>query len=230
MEPSGTVGTGCNSGCCLPAEGQLQGQTAWRRRFEPSDAQDRIRSMTGAQPPVKLRAMPKTNISRPEQPPAATFLDRVRVATELLESIVVDRGLLLADRPADDRQRLLQAAGHVYAPDAVARRQLVRASSRRRKAEKIEQEDRVLNETGIRTLRRQTVFTTPNVFPPVRIRAARGRRSRVPRGDRAAALLRLQAEVHRHPPLLRPAVPALRRRSTSPSAPSWPTCAAGWRC
>ena len=122
--------------------------------------------MTGAQPPVKLRAMPKTNISRPEQPSAATFHDRVRVATELLESVVSDRGLLLQIDPGD-RQRLLQAAGHVYAPDAAARRQLVRASSRRRKAEKVEQENRVLNQTGIRTLRRQTVYTSPNVFPPV---------------------------------------------------------------
>jgi NAD(P)-dependent dehydrogenase (short-subunit alcohol dehydrogenase family) len=95
----------------------------------------------------------------------ATLLDRVRAATELLESIVSDRGQLL-QVPAGERRRLLQAAGHVYAPDAVGRRQLVRASSRRRKAEKVEQEDRVLNRTGIRTLRRQTVYTSPNVFPP----------------------------------------------------------------
>ena len=121
--------------------------------------------MTGAQPPVKLRSMPQTNLSRPQQPAAATFLDHVQAAVELLESIVSDRGLLLQIAPAD-RQRLLQAAGHVYSPDAAARRQLVRASSRRRKAEKIEQENRVLNQTGIRTLRRQAVYTSPNVFPP----------------------------------------------------------------
>ncbi|HEV8176084.1 MAG TPA: oxidoreductase, partial [Gemmatimonadales bacterium] len=109
--------------------------------------------------------MPQTNISRPDQPEAATFLARVQAALELLESIASDRGLLLQIAPAE-RQRLLQAAGHVYAPDAAARRQLVRASSRRRKAEKIEQENRVLNRTGIRTLRRGTVYTSPNVFPP----------------------------------------------------------------
>ena len=94
-----------------------------------------------------------------------SFLERLRQATELLEAVVADRALL-ADVPADDRQRLLQASGHVYAPDAVARRQLVRASARRRKEERISREDRALNGTGIRTLRRQTVFTTPNVFPP----------------------------------------------------------------
>jgi NAD(P)-dependent dehydrogenase (short-subunit alcohol dehydrogenase family) len=110
--------------------------------------------------------MPKPNTRRPDEATEATFLDRVREATELLESIVSDRGLLV-QIPVNDQQRLLQAAGHVYAPDAAARRQLVRASSRRRKAQKVEQEDRVLNGTGIRTLRRQKVYTSPNVFPPV---------------------------------------------------------------
>jgi NAD(P)-dependent dehydrogenase (short-subunit alcohol dehydrogenase family) len=109
--------------------------------------------------------MPESNTRPLNEATEATFLDRVRDATELLESIVSDRGLL-THIPANDRRRLLQAAGHVYAPDAAARRQLVRASSRRRKAEKVEQEDRVLNRTGIRTLRRQTVYTSPNVFPP----------------------------------------------------------------
>jgi NAD(P)-dependent dehydrogenase (short-subunit alcohol dehydrogenase family) len=110
--------------------------------------------------------MPETHIRPPDEPTEAAFLDRVRVATELLESIVSDRGLLV-QIPVSAQRRLLQAAGHVYAPDAASRRQLVRASSRRRKAEKIEQEDRLLNQTGIRTLRRQTVYTSPNVFPPV---------------------------------------------------------------
>jgi len=109
--------------------------------------------------------MPETNVRRPDEATEAIFLDRVQAATELLESIISDRGLLV-QIPANDRQRLLQAAGHVYAPDAVARRQLVRASSRRRKTEKVEQEDRLLDRTGIRTLRRQTVYTSPNVFPP----------------------------------------------------------------
>src|SRR4051812_5123935 len=97
--------------------------------------------------------------------PNAAFLDRLRAATELLETIVADRGLL-AHVPADQRQRLIQAAGHVYAPDAASRRQLVRASVRRQKAERIERENLALNGTGIRTLRRQAVYTSPNVFPP----------------------------------------------------------------
>ena len=95
----------------------------------------------------------------------AAFLEHVRSATELLESIVADRGLL-AGLPPDDRHRLLQAAGHVYAPDSASRRQLVRAGVRREKAEKTRREEQALERTGIRTLRRQAVYTSPNVFPP----------------------------------------------------------------
>src|ERR687898_2153933 len=105
---------------------------------------------------VKLSAMLKPN---------SDFLDRLRAATELLESIVADRGLL-AHVPPEDGRRLVQAAGHVYAPDSASRRQLVRASIRREKAEKVRREEQALERTGIRTMRRQPVFTSPNVFPP----------------------------------------------------------------
>jgi len=40
------------------------------------------------------------------------------------------------------------------------------ARRRLEKSERIQQDDSVLHETGIRTLRRKPVFTTPNVFPP----------------------------------------------------------------
>src|SRR5829696_3082360 len=84
----------------------------------------------------RIRAMPTIRSSLSGDAsiasPDAVFLDRVRAVTTLLEEIVTDRALL-AQLPADDRQRLLQAAGHVYAPDAAARRQLVRAGARRRK-------------------------------------------------------------------------------------------------
>jgi NAD(P)-dependent dehydrogenase (short-subunit alcohol dehydrogenase family) len=105
---------------------------------------------------VKLSAMLTAN---------SDFLDRLRAATELLESIVADRGLL-AQVPPEDQRRLVQAAGHVYAPDSASRRQLVRASIRREKAEKVRREEQALERTGIRTMRRQPVFTSPNVFPP----------------------------------------------------------------
>jgi NAD(P)-dependent dehydrogenase (short-subunit alcohol dehydrogenase family) len=108
--------------------------------------------------------MPTTNSTLPDGA-EASFLERLRAATALLESIVADRGLL-AQAPPDDQQRLLRAAGQVFTPDDIARRRLVRAGIRRRKAERVKREDRALNQTGIRTLRRQTVFTSPNVFPP----------------------------------------------------------------
>jgi NAD(P)-dependent dehydrogenase (short-subunit alcohol dehydrogenase family) len=96
---------------------------------------------------------------------SAEFLDRLRVTTEFLEAIVANRGLL-AEATPDDQRRLLQAAGQVYAPDANARRQLVRATVRRRKADRVRREDQALDQTGIRTLRRRPVVITPNVFPP----------------------------------------------------------------
>ena len=95
----------------------------------------------------------------------ATLRERVRAATELLESIAADRALL-GHVPADERTRLLQAAGQVSRPDAVERRQLLKFTKRARKAEKVQRAESALAETGIRKLRRQPVFTSPNVFPP----------------------------------------------------------------
>src|SRR6476661_3819592 len=110
-----------------------------------------------------------TSMSSPPGPSTdPAFLARLRAATTLLEQIVADRSLLVGV-PPDDQRRLLQAAGHVYSPDAVARRRLVRATIREGKATKVRREDQVLGATGIRTLRRQPVYTSPNVFPPLEL-------------------------------------------------------------
>jgi len=93
------------------------------------------------------------------------FNERLRAAAELLESIVNNRALL-AGVPEGERTRLLRIAGELSRPDAVTRRQLVKATKRKRKAARVDREEGALHETGIRKLRRQTVFTTPNVFPP----------------------------------------------------------------
>ena len=90
---------------------------------------------------------------------------RLRAAADLLESIVDDRALLAAI-PEADRTRLLTAAGRVSRPDAADRRRLVQATKRDRKAAREDRAERVLSNTGIRRLRRETVFMTPNVFPP----------------------------------------------------------------
>jgi NAD(P)-dependent dehydrogenase (short-subunit alcohol dehydrogenase family) len=93
------------------------------------------------------------------------FIEKLRAAAELLESIVRDRGLL-AQVPKEERHRLLHAAGMVYNPDHIARRRLVKETIRQRKAAAADRDDEKLTRTGIRTLRRQPVFTTPNVYPP----------------------------------------------------------------
>jgi NAD(P)-dependent dehydrogenase (short-subunit alcohol dehydrogenase family) len=99
-------------------------------------------------------------------PPAPDGLAaRLKAAAELLESIADNRALL-AGISEEERTRLLKAAGEVYCPDVNARRRLVKAEVRRRKAEKIQRDQSKLNETGIRKARREKVFTTPNVIPP----------------------------------------------------------------
>jgi NAD(P)-dependent dehydrogenase (short-subunit alcohol dehydrogenase family) len=106
-----------------------------------------------------------------DQKPDQTDVDRtalgdsLRAAMTLLEEVVADR-TLLADLPDTERHRLLNAAGKVFAPEASSRRKFVREMHRRRKAEAVAKEEKVLQKTGIRAMRRQTVFTTPNVFPP----------------------------------------------------------------
>ncbi len=91
------------------------------------------------------------------------LLERVRAAADLLESIDKDRGLL-AKLPADDRQRLLHATRVVSDPDPRARRRLVKASARLRKAALAQEAEEVFHGTGIRELRRKPVFTTPNYY------------------------------------------------------------------
>ena len=104
--------------------------------------------------------------SAPQAIAGSTLVERVRAAADLLESIGADRSLL-GHVPSDERNRLLQAAGRVSRPDAVERRQLLKFTKRARKAAKVQRAESVLAETGIRKLRRQPVFTSPNVFPPI---------------------------------------------------------------
>jgi len=93
------------------------------------------------------------------------FEERLRLAAELLESIARNRELL-ANVSEEDQRRLLRAAGEVFEPDDAARRRLIKAMRRHHKARKTEREEVTLAQTGIRKLRSQAFFTTPNVFPP----------------------------------------------------------------
>ena len=90
---------------------------------------------------------------------------RVRHAAALLEALAADRALL-AQMTSEDRTRLLHAAGEVSRPDALARRRLVKATRNQRKAERTQRAESVLQDTGIRRLRREDVFITPRLFAP----------------------------------------------------------------
>ena len=95
----------------------------------------------------------------------ASTAERLNAVTETLEAIVRDRSLLRA-LSLEERTRLLTAAADVHNPDVVARRRLNKVVRREKKNAKTRVDESTLAETGIRVLRAQPVFTTPNVFPP----------------------------------------------------------------
>nr|WP_246197254.1 SDR family oxidoreductase [Pseudoxanthomonas sacheonensis] len=84
---------------------------------------------------------------------------------ELLESIAADRTALDA-WPEEERVRLHKAIASIYHPEPKLRRKKAKELERERHAEKLRRADALLDQTGIRTLRRAPVFTTPNYFPP----------------------------------------------------------------
>ena len=94
-----------------------------------------------------------------------SFNERLLAAAELLESISRNRDLLAA-ASEEDQRRLLRAAGDVFQPDDAARRRLIKAMRRSRKSSRTEREESTLSNAGIRKLRSQIIFTTPNVFAP----------------------------------------------------------------
>ena len=104
--------------------------------------------------------------TKPDTDPAMQA--RLRAALELLESVAIDTTLLdVLD--VDERKRLHQAVARVHDPDPGIRRQKLKARERERNADNIRRSDAMLDQTGIRTLRRRPVFTTPNYFVPKQI-------------------------------------------------------------
>jgi NAD(P)-dependent dehydrogenase (short-subunit alcohol dehydrogenase family) len=94
-----------------------------------------------------------------------SIIDGILAATEVLEAVTADRSRLRGLSEAD-RVRFVNAAGDVFCPDVEKRRQGVKALRRRDRADKLARDEDMLAETGIRTLRARSVYTTPNVFPP----------------------------------------------------------------
>ena len=115
-----------------------------------------------------MSTLTETPATTPRSPDTESFATRLRQATELLESIAEDRGLL-AEVDEEQHRRLIQAARVVFDPDPAARRRLVKAAGRKRRAEAAAADERVLSTTGIRALRRKPVYTTPDVYPSVAI-------------------------------------------------------------
>jgi len=94
-----------------------------------------------------------------------TLTERLRLTLETLEDVAAEMKLL--DRlSAEERERFYRAVAQVYLPDSAARRRMLKAREREKTAAQLQRADAVLRETGIRLLRRQPVFTTPNFFPP----------------------------------------------------------------
>jgi NAD(P)-dependent dehydrogenase (short-subunit alcohol dehydrogenase family) len=147
--------------------------------------------------------------------------ERLKQATEALEAVVGDRGLLGA-LTVEERTRLLTAAGQVYNPDIVQRRQWGKAVRRREKAEKAERDETVLAETGIRVLRERPVFTTPNVFPPDGFEqvdvAAEGEFREVVEPQHCYVCKQLYVEIHPFYDQLCPACAAFNFRKRTESA------------
>ena len=97
---------------------------------------------------------------------SADLHEQLRAAIDLLQRIADDWRLL--DRlTAEDRRRFHQAIARLSEPDPRAKRKRQKAD----KAASVRRGEAVLNQTGIRTLRRRPVVTTPNVFPPERFEA-----------------------------------------------------------
>jgi NAD(P)-dependent dehydrogenase (short-subunit alcohol dehydrogenase family) len=90
--------------------------------------------------------------------------EQLRAAIQILEKAAADRLLLVGLAP-EEYARLVKAAGNVILPDIKEKRRFIKGRIRQRKAEKLQREQQVLNQTGIRELRRRPVFTTPNPLP-----------------------------------------------------------------
>jgi NAD(P)-dependent dehydrogenase (short-subunit alcohol dehydrogenase family) len=105
-----------------------------------------------------------------DTPTLDELLARMRDATALLESLAAD-SKLLEHLPVPERKRLHQAVANIYHPDPATRRVKLKAAEKARYAAKIQADDAVLNQTGIRELRRKPVFSTPNIFAPAGFQA-----------------------------------------------------------
>ena len=114
---------------------------------------------------VRFPRMPTTATPTEAADSALPLSEQVRAATDLLERLAADWALM-GQLPVEVRKRLHRATAGLVPPEHRTQRRRAKAAARERRAQAISRQDAVLNETGIRTLRRRPVVTTPNVFPP----------------------------------------------------------------
>src|SRR5262245_54115399 len=81
----------------------------------------------------------------------------IEAVLQVLEALASDSALL-AGLDGEQRRRLQMAAGQLARPSAEARRRLLRSLRRADRRDRQAADQRVLDATGIRTLRRQAVF------------------------------------------------------------------------
>ena len=96
---------------------------------------------------------------------------RLQAALATLEEATADP-MMLAGLSPEDLARLRRVAGEIFSPDVDLRRRITRARARGQKVAQIEREQAKLDQTGIRKLRREPIFTAPNLSPPVGFEAA----------------------------------------------------------
>ena len=73
---------------------------------------------------------------------------------------------MINELEAAEKAAFLNAAGDVFCPDPEIRRRRTKVLQRQRRSEKVRRDEEHLDQTGIRTLRRRPVFTTPDVYAP----------------------------------------------------------------
>ncbi|WP_437592665.1 SDR family NAD(P)-dependent oxidoreductase [Sorangium sp. So ce1000] len=85
---------------------------------------------------------------------------------KVLEALALDRAHL-ASISAEDRRRLLLAAGRVSRPERAEQRELARAFRRRDRSAQRSADAALLDAVGIRAARREPVFRTPDALAPL---------------------------------------------------------------
>ncbi|MFP8872030.1 MAG: hypothetical protein VCB43_11825, partial [Myxococcota bacterium] len=141
------------------------GGRAWYplgRMNDPDDI-DRIAEIDGTDPNIDRQAEPATDDSDRASADAAhatASLENVEAILDSLEVIAGDHSLL-AQLDSETRKRLQTAAGKISRPSRDARRALRRVREKIERDERKEQDNALLNQTGIREGTAADVFATP---------------------------------------------------------------------